>query len=152
LHQGPSLSNSLQPTVLDGEPCQAELWRAYTGQPKQQLALPFAGHKIQPYATISPHLIAGFELYITLFTVTAGTMASMTCSRRSMGTMASMTCCRVKKHKGHVRVLKQKSRGQDQTWSALATVRACSQRRKTDLAELSNSGVLLNNWRHGWVC
>jgi hypothetical protein len=62
LHRGPQISNSLQPAVLDGERRQGELWRACTGQNKQQLALPFAGHRIQPYATISPHLIARVEL------------------------------------------------------------------------------------------
>jgi hypothetical protein len=59
---------------------------------------------------------------------------------------------RVEEHQGHVRVLKRESRGQDRTWSALATVRACSQQRKTDLGEVSNSGALVSNWRHEWVC
>jgi hypothetical protein len=62
LHRGPPLSNSSQPAVLDSERRQAELRRACTGQNKQRLALPFAGHRIQPYATISPHLIARVEL------------------------------------------------------------------------------------------
>jgi hypothetical protein len=54
---------------------------------------------------------------------------------------------RVEEHQDHVRVLKQESRGQDRTWSALATVRTFSRRRKTDLGEVSNSGALVNNWR-----
>jgi hypothetical protein len=59
---------------------------------------------------------------------------------------------RVEEHQGHVRVLKQESKGQDRIWSALATVRACSWQRKTDLGELSNSGALVSNWRHECVC
>jgi hypothetical protein len=61
---------------------------------------------------------------------------------------------RVEKHQWHIRVLKQESRGHDRTWSALATVGAFSRRRKTDLGEVSNSGALVNNWRHelmDWV-
>jgi hypothetical protein len=59
---------------------------------------------------------------------------------------------RVKEHQGHVRVLKQESRGQDRTWSTLATVRPSLRWRKTDLGEVSNSGALVSNWRHEWVC
>jgi hypothetical protein len=81
----PHASISSHPSVLDGERRQAELQRACTSQTKQRLAFPFAGHRIQPYATIFPHLIAGFELYIILPTVTAGTTDSMKCSRRSKG-------------------------------------------------------------------
>jgi hypothetical protein len=81
----PRTSISSQPAVLDGERRQAELQRSCTSQTKQRLALPFAGHQIQPYATISPHLIARFDLYITLSTMTAGTMDSIKCSRRSKG-------------------------------------------------------------------
>jgi hypothetical protein len=81
----PRTSISSQPAVLDGERRQAELRQACTGQTKQRLALHFAGHRIQPYATISPHLIARFELYITLSTVTAGTMDIMKCFRGSKG-------------------------------------------------------------------
>jgi hypothetical protein len=59
---------------------------------------------------------------------------------------------RVEEHQGHVRVLKQESRGQDRTWSALATVRPSLRRRKTDLGEVSNLGALVSNWRHERVC
>jgi hypothetical protein len=44
---GPS-SFSLQPAILDDERRRAELQWACTGQNKQRLALPFAGHQIQP--------------------------------------------------------------------------------------------------------
>jgi hypothetical protein len=77
----PHTSISSHPLVLDGERRQAKLRQACTGQTNQRLALPFARHRIQPYATIFPHLIDGFELYITLSMVTAGTMDSMRCSR-----------------------------------------------------------------------
>jgi hypothetical protein len=59
---GPRTSISSQPVVLDGERRRTELRRACTGHNKQRLALPFAGHRIQPYTSISPHLIARFEL------------------------------------------------------------------------------------------
>jgi hypothetical protein len=59
---------------------------------------------------------------------------------------------RVEEHQGHIRVLKQEGRGQDRTWSALATVRPSLRRRKIDLGEVSNSGALVSNWRHEWVC
>jgi hypothetical protein len=52
---------------------------------------------------------------------------------------------RVEEHQGHVWVLKQESREQDRTRSALATVRPFSRRRKTNLGEVSNSGALVNN-------
>jgi hypothetical protein len=77
----PLTSISSHPAVLDGERRLAELRRACAGQTKQWLALPFAEHRIQPYATIFPHLIARFELYITLATVTTGTMDNMKFSR-----------------------------------------------------------------------
>jgi hypothetical protein len=54
---------------------------------------------------------------------------------------------RVEEHQGHVWVLKQESKEQDRTWSALTTVRSFSRRRKTDFGELGNSGALVNNWR-----
>jgi hypothetical protein len=43
--------------------------------------LPCGRHQIEPLTNISPRLIAGFELYITLSMVTAGTMDDMKCSR-----------------------------------------------------------------------
>jgi hypothetical protein len=81
----PHTSISSHPAVLDGERRLAERRRACTSQTKKRLALPFAGHRFQPYVTIFLHLIAGFELYITLSMVTAGTMDNMKCSRRSKG-------------------------------------------------------------------
>jgi hypothetical protein len=49
---------SSQPEVHDGERRQTELRWTYTGQTTQRLALPFAGHQIQPYVTISPQSIS----------------------------------------------------------------------------------------------
>jgi hypothetical protein len=59
---------------------------------------------------------------------------------------------RVEEHQGHVWVLKQESREQDRTWSALTAVRPFSRRRKTNLGEVSNSGALVSNRRHEQVC
>jgi hypothetical protein len=59
---------------------------------------------------------------------------------------------RVEEQQGHIRVLKQESRGQDRTWSTLATVRTFSRRRKFHLGEVSNLGALVSNWRYEWVC
>jgi hypothetical protein len=58
----------------------------------------------------------------------------------------------VEEHQGHVRVLKQESRGQDRTWNELATARTFLRWQKPDLGEMSNSGTQVNNWKHEWVC
>jgi hypothetical protein len=61
---------------------------------------------------------------------------------------------RVEEHQENIRVLKRESRGHDRTCSTLATVRAFSRWRKTNLGEVSNSGAQVSNWRHelmDWV-
>jgi hypothetical protein len=79
----PCASISSHPTVLDVARRRIELRRAYTGQITQLPVLPCGRHQIEPLTNISPRLITGFELYITLSTVTAVTMDGMKCSRRS---------------------------------------------------------------------
>jgi hypothetical protein len=55
------------------------------------------------------------------------------------------------KHHGVMRMLKRGSRWYELTWSALATTRVLSRRRKTVLGETRNSGTLVIGWGQYWA-
>jgi hypothetical protein len=57
----------------------------------------------------------------------------------------------VKKHQGHIRVLKQESRGHERTCSMLATASSLSTVLWTDLGEVSNWRALVDDLRNELV-
>jgi hypothetical protein len=65
--------------------------------------------------------------------------------------MGSSLIGRVKKHQGHIRVLKQESRGHERTCSTLATTSSLSTVLWTDLGEVSNWRALVDDLRHELV-
>jgi hypothetical protein len=65
--------------------------------------------------------------------------------------MGSSLIGRVEKHQGHIRVLKQESRGHDRTCSTLATARSLHVVLRTDLGKISNWRALVDDLRHELV-
>jgi hypothetical protein len=68
--------------------------------------------------------------------------------------MGSSLIGRVKKHQGHIRVLKQESNGHERTCSTLAMARSLRAVFWTDLGEVSNWRALVDDLRHelmDWV-
>jgi hypothetical protein len=65
--------------------------------------------------------------------------------------MGSGLIGRVEKHQGHIRVLKEESRGHELTCSTLATTSSLSTMLWTDLGEVSNWRALVDDLRHELV-
>jgi hypothetical protein len=65
--------------------------------------------------------------------------------------MGSSLIGRVEEHQGHIRVLKQESRGHDRTCSTLTTARSLRVVLWTDLGEISNWRALVGDLRQGLV-
>jgi hypothetical protein len=68
--------------------------------------------------------------------------------------MGSVLIGRVKKHQGHIRVLKQENNEYERTCSMLATTRSLRAVLWTDLGEVSNWRALVDDLRHelmDWV-
>ena len=68
--------------------------------------------------------------------------------------MGSSLIGRVEEHQGHIRVLKQESRGHERTCSTLTTARSLRAVLWTDLGEVSNWRALVDDLRHelmDWV-
>jgi hypothetical protein len=65
--------------------------------------------------------------------------------------MGSSLIGRVKKHQGHIQVLKQESSGHEQTCSTLATTRSLCAVLWTDLGEISNWRARVDDLRHELV-
>jgi hypothetical protein len=65
--------------------------------------------------------------------------------------MGSSLIGRVEEHQGHIRVLKQESRGHERTCSTLTTARSLRAVLWTDFGEISNWRALVEDLRHELV-